>query len=322
MSHRPGAPFGGGEGNDGFFKDIFQGLNVLAGSQLFGAVSSFFLAGQQQEREDEFKKEQEGRFAEIQGLLGPELDTLLADTIRIADRVLIESEQFLGGAGDRFRATTDPLVSRANELAGQFVGVETEGRTQGAGLLADQRAFESRILSEHEGLGDVERQELNRRFGALGRTQQARLAGVGLGGTTAAASVAGGVERARSRDLGLLNENLRRDRIDLSRELGTETLSTLDLVNQRNLELSRDRIGAAGQALGFRTQVAGAGLEFEDRAFADLQDTRLTTGLLPATTALAGAERRVDILTEDVIFEAPFRSGLPQAIAGRSTQRG
>jgi len=190
------------------------------------------------------------------GGLFPALGALQEETEAVSAQNLAESEAFFGSAAMRFAGVADPLI-------------------------ADIRERESRVLAEAEGLGDVERGEVNRRFGALGRTEQARLAGLGLGGTTLAAGVSSGVERLRGRELGIVNERLQRERVDRLERLSGETIQ------------------AVGD-LGF------AGLDFEERSFGNLISERERLRLAGPRQAVAGAERIVEFETQDIFRQPPL----------------
>lgn len=313
----------------------------LAGSRpvgiLGGLAASFF----ENRRLEEHQKEQLRQAEEARGRLVPALERGVADVERIAEENLLRSREFFGDAVGRFRGVADPLledvgertrlgIRGAQDIARGVGALETEGRGQGERLFGLQQEREARLLGEFGDLGRVEREELNRRFGALGRTEQARLTGAGLGGTTLATGVASGVERARSRDLASLNERLRRERLGFSERLSGETLSTRDLINQRALELGRGTLEARGGALEFATDLRGQGIQArgelgfeglatEQAAFEGGIRAETEFGTAGSQAALAAAERLNRFELEEVVEEPP-PSGLGSQLAFRGTQ--
>lgn len=299
----------------------------ILGSQAFGVAAGLATSFFDDRRQREFKEKQERIAQEARERLEPALARRTGDIERISEQNLLASREFFAGAGDRFRGVADPLtadierrtslgVSGAQDIAGGFGDLETEGRAQGESLFRGQQRREERLLREFGNLGDVERGELNRRFGALGRTEQARLTGAGLGGTTLASGVASGIERFRGRDLALLNEGLRRERLGFSERLSGETLSTRDLVDQRALELGRGRLGAEASSLEFATglrgeEIQGKGelgfgrLQAEEQAFRDRINAESLFGTAGAEAGVAEARELNQLELEQIVNEPP-----------------
>jgi hypothetical protein len=277
----------GGGGSTG----PFELVGDILSSTPFAAAVALWDSYWANIRQEEFRQEQLRLAEEARGRLGPANERLLAETERIAGQNLVAGESFFGSAGSRFADVADPLR--------ESIGERTRLGIAGAEDIVNlQRERETRLLDEFGNLGQAERADINQRFGAFGRTQQARLAGLGLGGTTAAAGVASGVLRARGRELGLFEEGLRRERLDLSERLSGETLAA----QGASLEFAT---GLRGEDIQARGDLGFAGLDYGDRAFTNLISERERLGLAGPREELAGVERMNELELNQIINEPP-----------------
>ncbi len=301
-----GGVFGGDEGSPG--RSGIQWLNWFTQQPLFGALAAFGQSISQGRKRDKFIEEEEAVMAERIGATETALDAQLQGLTELSAGLLRASEAHFAGAGGRFSAIADPLSGeiRENTRLG-IAGAEQ--------IVRGQETRERSILRESEGLGEVERADLNRRFGAFGRTEQGRLAGLGLGGTLLSSGVASGVERLRGNELGLLDERLRRDQIDLRERLSAETLQA----RAGALEFST---GLRGEGIAARGDLSFAGLDFREQAFASRQAEQERLGLAPG---IAGVEREQAInrlYTEQFLRTPPYIDQNISLLANRSATQG
>lgn len=275
---------GGGGKDRPFAQQLFHDLNALVSTPLFNFIWSQIVAGKDQKALDEFETKIEGIQTGIREDEGGAMAGQLAATEQVVRQGLFDTQRFFGSAGERFAEVADPLT--------EDIGERTQLGIAGAQAIARDAAQRERdILREARGLGEAERGELNRRFGALGRTQQGRLAGLGLGGTLLSSGVASGVARAQGSEMSLLNARLQRERLGLSERLSADTLSARAGALEFQTGLRGEDITARGN-LGF------AGLEHTEQAELDRMAERERLGLLVPSLRRDQAERRTFVETE------------------------
>ncbi|MEE9597975.1 MAG: hypothetical protein V3V96_14475 [Acidiferrobacterales bacterium] len=202
----------------------------------------------------------------------------------LGDEAVGISQDFFepGGTAERFREVFDPITGELEGLSGEVAAgneavqallAETRGEfEEGAAdvlggfaeLRGDLRAGAAEITGGFEesldrarglvsGLGEAERQDINRRFTEAGREAEASLRERGFGGTLAAGARIG-AERGRSTALLGLEEQIAGQQLGVEETFGLAGLS------------AQERLFAAGinldfQALGAQERLAGAGAQ-------------------------------------------------------------
>lgn len=321
------------------------GVGALAGfpflgSRAGGTILSRLGTRREQEADDEFVDQQEAIADRLNLGQNEAFDQLEEGVGQISATNLARSEKFFGSQRARFSSIADPAIARADELAGQFGDIETEGRALTASLDVGQQAREDRVLQDQLGrsqdlvrrqgeLGEAEVAEIIRQFQAAQGIQRGRLAGRGFGGTSVGASIlesgtraqAGSVALARERLAGQsigLQERADADRSALLVSQTGQTLAQEAAGGEFNLGLARDRIGAEEGALQFRTDLGFAGLSEEERALQTLQEDRTRFGLAPAEAAIRRSDADIALNTVGIQRERPI-SGRFRRSASLST---
>lgn len=251
-------------------QNAFQNINTLFGSNVFTTIAGLVKANQDQKRLDLFREEQQAIGEELIGGTESANERLLRDTEQFASQSLAESEHFFG--------TTQP---------GAFSALQEEGRLFGGEIVALEQARSASILSEIEGLGEAERDQLNRNADIARRRSTGRLSALGLGSTSVGASTIGAQNTAQQQNLSLLNERLTRERVD--------TISGL----------SRDVIGAQTAAGQLNLDLSAAGIEFAQSNFENRIGNRREFSLAGGEEQLAGQLRINELRTEGIVNEPP-----------------
>lgn len=266
-------------------------LNFILKSPGFQILVGLGTAISQQRRLDAFIEDQRAIGDERVGAETAAQDARTQQTAGVVGRSRLANEEILGSRGDRFADIADPLSGDIQELT--QLGI--------AGNQGIARGFAQRerdILAESRGIGDARRADINRRFGALGRTEQGRLAGLGLGGTLLSSGVASGVERARGNTLSVFNDQQREFQLGLSSDLSSETLAARLAALESNTQLRQGQVNALGQ-LQFGE------FDVREQALLDQRAEEERLGLIVSNQRVEDERRISDLRLNQIIEEPP-----------------
>jgi len=173
----------------------------------------------------------------------------------------------MGGYGDlesRQRAELGRLQgSIMGRMAGDLTASQREFQQLRNPLLAGYRGTEQDVMGLMRGMGATEREDVNRRYNALGSQQLADLQARGLGTTTLRQGVQQGVERGRTRELGALEERLRTQQAGALQALRGATLGAQERLGALGLGIGQaGRAGLTQAAAGFGQQGLGLGAQY------------------------------------------------------------
>lgn len=237
-------------------------------------------------------------------------------------------------ASQRFRDEFAPIVegfqalpgqvSAANErVQGLFGDLRGELRAGGADLLGGFEDILGTATDLVSGLGEFERQDINRRFTEAGSELQMGLSARGLGGSTISSSIGSGIERERSTALLGLQEQTARQQLSVQETFGLAGLSAQERLLGAGINLGGQRAGALQfgnqlfantslGALGARGNIAAGQVGAYDQAAMNQLNNLLAFGGFPVQTQLAGAGLGLNLFESMPLF--PPTPNAPPAI--------
>lgn len=184
-------------------------------------------------------------------------------------------DNMLPQISQQFGQREDQYVSDQQRAEGRYDAARAQQRSD-LGQVVDQYGqIRSEALEQLQGLGDVARGDVNRRYEAEQANQAAQLRSRGLGNTTVTSQVASGLQEQQSLDRARLEEQLRREALGYSTELGVQQAGARERAATNNSQMDIAAAQAAERGAANRAAMAGETLAFNERAAGEYSNLSL-----------------------------------------------
>ncbi len=253
----------------------FQFANRVIGSPVGQAGANWLSNRDNYQRSEQFRQEQEGRAAELGGIVGKPGQDIYGRASRDVGRYSRElgrsSEAYWGEGApqrrfDQYAApiyggydnmvtdaqTSGRLLNRmgrdrarisideGSAINTGYATRELQSRQRGQGIVSGYGDRYERGMSNLEGMGEQSRRDIQQQYDSERARQRMELSSRNLGGSTVMSSMMGGVERERRDALGREDERLREQRLYWDAGLSGETLQARQFQQGRANTMSGD----------------------------------------------------------------------------------